>query len=84
MVDGKLNRMKGPAHRWRYEVRRVWQCPACGRREKTGGQVVSLHCHCQAGSDPPGQAWMKLIEEEAAKPGPGGEVQAEGLGEQPQ
>jgi hypothetical protein len=76
--------MKGPGNRVRHDVRRVWQCPACGRREKTGGQVVCLRCNCgTAGTatDPP---WMQLIEDRPAKPGAGGKVEAEGLGQQPQ
>jgi hypothetical protein len=50
--------MKGPSGRLRYQVRRVWECPRCRRREWTAGQVVHQWCAC---SDSP--VGMKLIEE---------------------
>jgi hypothetical protein len=55
--------MKGPAARWKHEVRRLWECPACHRRERTGGQVVNLLCGCRLASDLPRQTGMNLIEE---------------------
>ena len=55
--------MKGPGHRGRYDVRRVWECPVCHRRRKTPGSVVNLLCDCLAKSNPPRQTWMRLIEE---------------------
>jgi hypothetical protein len=76
--------MKGPGNRNRHDVRRLWQCPACGRREKTGGQVVCLRCTCVAAGQLPGGPWMRLVEDRPAKPGAGGEVQPEDLGQQPQ
>jgi hypothetical protein len=61
--------MKGPKGRMKHDVRRVWECPACGKRERTGGQVVNRLCPCQLGADPPRQSWMRLVEER-----PGGET----------
>lgn len=46
--------MKGPRARWKHDVRRLWECPACHRRERTGGDIVNLRCGCQT--------WMRLIE----------------------
>jgi hypothetical protein len=46
----------------RHDVRRVWQCPACGRRERTGGDVVQRDCRCRAGEDPPQTTAMRLVE----------------------
>jgi hypothetical protein len=55
--------MKGPRGRLKHDVRRVWECPACGKRERTGGQVVTRLCPCQADAAPPRQTWMRLVEE---------------------
>lgn len=55
--------MKGPGNRLKFSVVRVWECPVCHRRDRTGGDVVSRVCHCLAKRDPPQQTWMKLIEE---------------------
>lgn len=59
--------MKGPSGRLRLDVRRVWECPMCHRRQKTSGSVVNLLCDCQAKSDPPRQTWMMLVEEAPKK-----------------
>jgi hypothetical protein len=64
--------MKGPGGRLKHDVRRVWECPACGKRERSGGSVVNRLCPCGAAADPPKQAWMRLVEEQprpAAAPG---------------
>jgi len=51
--------MKGPGLRIdQHDVRRVWECPRCGRRTKATGDVVSRSCRCQ-----PGGTFMKLLEE---------------------
>src|SRR5262245_20027976 len=39
--------MKGPSERLKYDLRRVWECPACRRRERTAGTVTFRHCSCQ-------------------------------------
>ncbi|HYT92514.1 MAG TPA: hypothetical protein VEL76_27610 [Gemmataceae bacterium] len=55
--------MKGPSGRLRHDVRRVWQCPACGSEERTGGAVVNLACPCGERCDPPRRVWMRLRDE---------------------
>jgi hypothetical protein len=70
--------MKGPSGRLRHQVRRVWQCPVCQRREYTGGDVVNLACDCQAKAEPPRWTWMRLIEEDPPTAGPGTAVKTNG------
>jgi len=53
--------MKGPGHR-KYQIKRVWECPVCGRQERTSGQIVNCICSCR-GESPPGFTWMQLKEE---------------------
>ena len=62
--------MKGPGGRLKFDIRRLWECPACHRRELTAGDVVTRLCACSAKSEPPRQNWMKLIEQKPAKPAP--------------
>ena len=62
--------MKGPGGRLRFDIRRVWECPACHRRELTAGDLVYRLCTCSAKSDPPRQNWMKLIEQKPVRPEP--------------
>lgn len=49
--------IKGPGLKLDLDVRRCWECPACGRRMKRLGEVVTYQCHCQ---EPP--VWMHLVE----------------------
>ncbi|HZT83222.1 MAG TPA: hypothetical protein VFA26_23535 [Gemmataceae bacterium] len=62
--------MKGPGGRLKFDVRRVWECPACHHRARTGGDVVNRACDCQADADPPRQVWMRLVEETPVRPEP--------------
>ena len=39
--------MRGPNERLKYDLRRLWECPACKRRERTPGSVTFNHCLCQ-------------------------------------
>jgi hypothetical protein len=39
--------MKGPYQRLKFDLRRLWECPACHRRERTAGTVTFRHCLCQ-------------------------------------
>ena len=55
--------MKGPQARTKHDVRRVWECPCCGRRLLTGGDVVSLVCACPGAAEPPPRTFMRLVEE---------------------
>lgn len=84
--------MKGPGHGCQYDVRRVWECPVCLKRVKTGGQVVYLRCEACARNKTGDTACMRLIETRRpwrasypeVKPAPtvqGSETGAEVLGE---
>jgi hypothetical protein len=57
--------MKGPGGRQKFDVRRIWVCPRCQRRELTSGEVVQRAC---ARCTPEVNAWMSLVEERAAGP----------------
>ena len=58
--------MKGPGFRLGLDVRRLWECPRCGRKRKAGGNVVSQFCDCAEGG-----AWMRLVEDRRrARPAP--------------
>jgi hypothetical protein len=50
--------MKGPGFRVDLDVRRLWECPACGRRLKMPGDVTNMSCDCRG----PGSEIMRLIE----------------------
>lgn len=49
--------MKGPGIRYDIDIRRVWECPACGNRRKFPGNVTARRCSCEA------HEWMRLIDE---------------------
>ncbi|MCI0640027.1 MAG: hypothetical protein L0Y72_07740 [Gemmataceae bacterium] len=51
--------MKGPRSRWKHDVRRVWECPACGKRVYSGGQVTHRVCSCALDHT----TSMRLVEE---------------------
>ncbi len=55
--------MKGPYVRLKYDLRRLWECPACKRRERTSGSVTFRHCNCQAKQPDGRPIVMKLIED---------------------
>jgi hypothetical protein len=55
--------MKGPGERLKHDFRRVWECPVCHRRERTGGDVTFLLCICQRKASPAERVWMKLVHE---------------------
>ena len=48
--------MRGAGLRLDNDVRRVWQCAACGAERKVGAQVTTVRCQCA------GRPAMKLIE----------------------
>jgi hypothetical protein len=56
--------MKGPGGRLRFDLRRVWECPICHRRDWTSGDIVFRACTCSGKNDPNHPVWMKLLEEE--------------------
>lgn len=53
--------MKGPYERLKYDLRRVWECPVCGHRERTGGHVTQRLCRCQQSLPASQRRFMKLI-----------------------
>jgi hypothetical protein len=55
--------MKGPYLRLRHDLRRVWECPACKRREITAGTVTFRHCACKAKQSEAKPVVMKLVED---------------------
>jgi len=55
--------MKGPYERLKYDLRRVWECPVCKRRERTAGTVTFRHCNCQMKQVDGRPVVMKLVED---------------------
>ena len=56
--------MKGPFERLKYDLRRLWECPKCKRRERSEGTVTTRFCTCPGKGVPDGQRIaMKLLEE---------------------
>jgi hypothetical protein len=55
--------MKGPSERLKYDFRRVWECPVCRHRERTGGETTGKFCACQEAKLPRERVPMKLAEE---------------------
>ncbi|MBC7855356.1 MAG: hypothetical protein IAF94_18155 [Pirellulaceae bacterium] len=56
--------MKGPFERLKYDLRRLWECPSCNRRERSDGTVTTRFCICPGQGGPEGQRTaMKLLEE---------------------
>jgi hypothetical protein len=55
--------MKGPYERLKYDLRRLWECPVCKRRERTAGSVTSRLCLCQMKHADGKPVVMKLVED---------------------
>ena len=55
--------MKGPSERLKYDLRRVWECPVCKRRERTAGTVTFRHCQCRMKQVDGQPVVMKLVED---------------------
>lgn len=56
--------MKGPFERLKYDLRRLWECPLCKRRERSDGAVTSRFCPCPGkGASEGARITMKLLEE---------------------
>jgi hypothetical protein len=62
--------MKGPYERLKYDLRRLWECPVCKRRERTAGSVTFRHCACQMAKVDGRPVVMKLIEDGAQRIAP--------------
>ena len=54
--------MKGRGKGTDFEVCRVWECPACGRKARSRGTVVNLACPCGETEGAAGPVWMRLVE----------------------
>lgn len=62
--------MKGPYERLKYDLRRLWQCPVCQRRERTSGAVTFRYCHCRMKQPDGKPVLMKLIADGVRRVGP--------------
>jgi hypothetical protein len=62
--------MKGPSERLKYDLRRVWECPMCKRRERTAGTVTFRHCSCQMKQLEGRAVVMKLVVDGMQRVGP--------------
>jgi len=62
--------MKGPHQRLKYDLRRLWECPACKRRERTPGSVTFRHCSCRLKQVDGKPVVMKLIEDSVQRIAP--------------
>lgn len=62
--------MKGPYERLKYDLRRVWECPACQQRTRTSGMVNAVLCRCQEDLPLHQQRWMRLLEDGPRRVGP--------------
>lgn len=51
--------MKGPFERLKYDLRRVWECPQCGQKQRTDGTATTMFCKCKNSSNAP--VTMKLV-----------------------
>lgn len=52
--------MKGPFERLKYDLRRIWECPACGHKVRTDGAATTQFCRCGKPNTNPDVA-MKLV-----------------------
>ena len=53
--------MKGPYERLKYDLRRVWECPICGKHDRTSGMVTTRFCPCQKNAPASERRCMQLI-----------------------
>ena len=60
--------MKGPYLRLQYDMMRIWECPACSRRERTNGTSTTMLCDCVMESSKKMQS-MRLIEDDIRRSG---------------
>jgi len=61
--QSEFRTMRGPYERLKYDLRRVWECPACKRRERTAGTVTFRHCNCRMKQVDGQPVVMKLVED---------------------
>ncbi|MCI0357878.1 MAG: hypothetical protein L0211_05240 [Planctomycetaceae bacterium] len=53
--------MKGPYERLKYDLRRMWECPVCKRRERTDGGVTFRFCECGTKQEGGRPVSMRLV-----------------------
>lgn len=54
--------MRGPFERLKYDLRRIWECPVCKRRDRTTGEVTTLFCRCNTADANALGNCMQLVE----------------------
>ena len=55
--------MKGPHERLKYDLRRLWECPVCKRRERVAASQTFRFCNCQLKQADGKLVVMKLIQD---------------------
>jgi len=62
--------MKGPFERLKYDLRRLWECPQCQRRERTDGSFTSRLCACGTKPESGALGLAKLVPMRLVEDGP--------------
>lgn len=55
--------MKGPQERLKYDLRRLWECPVCKRRERVAASQTFRFCQCQLKQADGKPVVMKLLQD---------------------
>ncbi len=55
--------MRGPYERLKYDLRRTFECPKCGRHERRAGNATTCLCECQESIPLTEAVWMKMESE---------------------
>jgi hypothetical protein len=55
--------MRGPYERLKYDFPRVWECPECHRKERTGFTATFCFCRCRAKQEGAPLICMKLVQD---------------------
>lgn len=48
--------MKGPGHRYDIDIRRLWECPECGKQIRLPANIAHRQCTCHEK-----KTWMRLV-----------------------
>ena len=48
--------MKGPGHRYDIDIRRLWECPECGKQIRLPANIAHQQCSCHEN-----KSWMRLV-----------------------
>lgn len=57
LQSGAREFMRGPGYRYDIDIRRLWECPACGKQMRLPGHLTYKWCRCR---DEP--VFMKLLD----------------------